>query len=70
MAVEQLTFPGSSYLAAGTYDPEAKILTVSFTSGGVAEHRNVPPDTVEYLKHFGGSYYRSAIYGRYGSVSF
>lgn len=69
MAAEVLTFPGSSYLAGGTYDPETKELAVLFVNGGGARHQPVPQTVVDNLKAHGGAYYRSAIYGRYGSVS-
>jgi len=64
-AVQQLAFPGSSYLASGTYDPQTQILTVSFKSGGGCQHQGVPQQVIDWLESQGGSYYRRALYGRY-----
>lgn len=69
MSAQQLVFPGSSYLAGGTYDPDTGDLAVQFVGGGGAEHRAVPQQVVDWLVSQGGSYYRRVLYGRYGAVS-
>lgn len=67
MAVQQLAFPGSSYLAGGDYDPQTQVLTVIFTTGGGCRHSGVPQRIVDWLQSQGGSYYRQTIYGHYGA---
>lgn len=64
---QQFVFPGSSYLLRATYDPASQVLTVEFRSGGVCQHSGVPEEVADMLEMGGGSYYRSALYGRYGA---
>lgn len=66
-APQRLSFPGSSYLARGTYDPTSRVLTVEFRSGAVCEHSGVPRDIVDELEAGGGSFYRQVLYGQFGA---
>ena len=40
----------SSNIAGGAYDPDARVLTLTFLGGGTYHYSNVDPDTVEALK--------------------
>lgn len=66
---DQFAFPGSSYLASGTYDPATRELRVRFVQGGLTVHSNVPQQIVDGLKSGGGSYYRRVLYGNFGAVN-
>jgi len=37
----------SSVIAESQYDPEARALTVTFTTGRIYRYRNVPPEVVQ-----------------------
>jgi len=57
----------SSNVDAVMYDPEARVLSVRFHSGGEYSYRNVPPDVARGLvdAESPGRYFASNIRGNY-----
>lgn len=68
VAAETTQFPGSSNLAAATYDPDLENLQIEFVSGDRYTYFNVPRSVYMGMQHAAsaGQYFHRHIRGRYG----
>jgi len=63
------SFPGSSALAGAEYNPDTRVLTITFKGGGQSyTYLDVPPDTWEQLvlADSPGTFWRNSIKDQYG----
>lgn len=70
MSLETFTFPGSSNLAAGSYDDATEELTIEFRSGEEYAYQHVPQGIVAGLRSAGspGQYFHRQIRSRFGGT--
>jgi hypothetical protein len=59
--------PRSTNLDQVVYDPDLKLMTITFKSGDAWEYSNVPPEVYRGIQHApsAGSYFFRNIRGRY-----
>ena len=68
MPAQRQAFPGSSAIAAASYDPDTQELTVTFKGGSISyTYPNVPADTWEQLQSSDspGRFWRESIKDQY-----
>ena len=67
MAAETYSFPGSSNIAAMTYDPATQTMTIEFNNGSQYEAMNVPAAFRDGLVHSPspGSYFHRQLKGQF-----
>lgn len=68
MLLQRQSFPGSTALSGATYDPDTRVLTITFKSGQSYTHLDVPADIWEQLQTADspGRFWRNSIKDQYG----
>ena len=69
MPLARQSFPGSSALAGAEYNPDTRVLIVTFKGGGQSyTYLDVPPDTWEQLCSASspGTFWRNSIKDQFG----
>lgn len=71
MTLGRFNFPGSSYLAAGSYDTETEELIIVFRDGAEWAYAGVPQGVVAGLQgaSSAGKYFHERIKDKYPGVS-
>ena len=67
MPLQRQSFPGSTALASADYNPDTRVLTVTFKGGQSYTYLDVPADTWEQLQSADspGRFWRESIKDQY-----